>query len=517
MDVLDLIGAVTGYFGAIGSGLWAGAHLFFTLSNLLAVFGGVAIGCLFGALPGLSITLSVALVMPFTFNMDPLTGLSLLTAVYVGAIYGGSISAILFNTPGTPAAACTTLDGYALTQKGQAGKALHMANWASMVGDLTSTILVILAFPLLAKVAIYFRSPEYFALIVFSITVVGGVAGRSMLLGLIAGILGFLFSTVGMDPVQGYGRFDFGSLELLSGFSFVPLLIGLFAVPEFMRQFVRSGRSDASVAIAAETGAGDDNHLTWREFKASFRHMVRGGVIGLILGVIPGLGATPAAFLSYEQARRNSRHPEEFGHGSLEGIAAAEAGNNGVNGATLAPLLTLGIPGDVVTAVMLGALLIFNLQPGPMLFVTHADLIYGLFCALLVCDVALRIVGIAFIRVGRYVTRVPTGYVFPLILVLCVFGTYSINNNIFDVFVMLSFGIGGLVMERVRLPVVPFVIAFVLGPMLEKGLRRSLVISDGDPMIFLHSPIAVGFFILTILAIVTIVRSRLAPPNSSKA
>lgn len=515
--LVEFFAAMPPYFGGVFDGLAGGAQLFFTLDNVLAVFGGVAVGCLFGALPGLSITLSVALVMPFTFGMDPLTGLSLLVAVYVGAIYGGSISAILFNTPGTPAAACTTLDGHALARQGKAGKALHLANWASMVGDLTSTILVIFLFPLLAQIAIMFRSPEYFALILFAITVVGGVAGKSLVLGLISGVLGFLLATVGMDPVEGYGRFDFGSLELLKGFALVPLLIGLFAIPEFLRQISRAGRSTGPLQIAqAETVPGGDR-LTFGEFRYCFRHMVRGGLIGLVMGVIPGLGATPAAFASYERARRTARYPKLFGRGSLEGVAAAEAGNNGVNGATLAPLLTLGIPGDVVTAVMLGALMIFNLRPGPMLFLTHADLIYGLFCALLFCDVALRIVGVAFIHVGKHVTRVPTGYVFPAILALCVLGAYSINNNLFDVYAMMAFGVAGLLMQRIGLPAVPFLIAFVLGPMLEKGLRRSLVISDGDPSILIQSPIAIFFYILTILAVIAIVRGRLRPPAAPDA
>ncbi|WP_202912970.1 tripartite tricarboxylate transporter permease [Acuticoccus sediminis] len=510
--VIAFFVAMPDYFGAIASGLAGGATLFFTLDNIVAVFAGVAVGCLFGALPGLSITLSVALVMPFTFGMDPLTGLSLLVAVYVGAIYGGSISAILFNTPGTPAAACTTIDGHALARQGKAGKALHLANWASMVGDLTSTVLVILLFPLLAQLAIMFRSPEYFALIVFAVTVVGGVAGKSLVLGLISGALGFLFATVGMDPVEGTGRFDFGSLELLKGLAFVPLLIGLFAIPEFLRQIDRAGRAARPVRISQVDAVPDGDRLTFAEFRYCFRHMVRGGIIGLVMGVIPGLGATPAAFVSYDRARRTARKPHLFGRGSLEGIAAAEAGNNGVNGATLAPLLTLGIPGDVVTAVMLGALMIFNLQPGPMLFITHADIVYGLFCALLFCDVALRVVGVAFIHVGKHVTRVPTGYVFPAILGLCVVGAYSINNSMFDVWVMMAFGVGGLLMQKVGLPTVPFLIAFVLGPMLEKGLRRSLVISDGDPMILVQSPIALVFYALTVIAVIAIVRGRLTPP-----
>jgi putative tricarboxylic transport membrane protein len=489
-----------------------GVSYFFTLTNVAAIFGGVAIGCIFGALPGMSITMSVALVMPFTFSLEPLTAISILLAVYVGAIYGGSVSAILLNTPGTPAAACTCMDGFKLSQKGQAGKALQMANWASCVGDLFSTAIVILIMPLLARLALYFGSPEYFALILFSVTVIGGVAGKSMIKGLISGALGFLAATVGMDPVAGGGRFDFGNVELLKGFAFVPLLIGLFAIPEVIMQVNRSRRLKGKAMIAdidPEKVSSDSSKLTWTEFKGSFRHMIRGGVVGLILGIIPGLGATPAAFVSYERAKRNSKHPELFGEGSLEGVAAAEAGNNAVNGATLVPLLTLGVPGDVITAVMLGAFMIFDLNPGPLLFVQHIDLIFGLFCALLMCDVALRIVGSIFIRYAQYITRVPTSFVFPAVTVLCAFGSYAINNSVFDVLTMFAFGLVGFVMLSFEMSPIPFLIAFVLAPMLEKGLRRSLVISQGDPLIFFKSPIAIVFFILTIIAIISLTRGTL--------
>jgi putative tricarboxylic transport membrane protein len=487
-----------------------GIVYFFTLKNLLAIFGGVSIGTLCGALPGMSITMSVALTLPFTFSMQPLTAISLLLAVYVGAIYGGSISAILLNTPGTPAAACTCLDGFKLAQQGKAGKALQMANWASCVGDLLSTIIVVLVCPLLARLALYFKSPEYFALILFSITIIGGVAGKSMIKGLISGALGFLVATVGMDPFVGTGRFDFGSLELMKGFSFVPLLIGLFAIPEVMLQLNRSRTMGGKARISmVESSNPSDKRLTWAEFKGSFRHMVRGGFVGLILGIIPGLGATPSAFVSYERARRSSKHSEEFGNGSLEGVAAAEAGNNGVNGATLLPLLTLGIPGDVITAVMLGAFMIFDLNPGPLLFIQHIDLVFGLFCALLMCDVALRLVGTAFIRYAQRITEMPTSLIFPAVVVLCVFGSYAINNSIFDILTMFAFGIVGYVMLVFEMSPIPFLIAFVLAPMLERGLRRSLVISGGNPLIFLQSPIAVFFLILTAMAVISIAKGRL--------
>lgn len=500
--------AVHDYIAKYGADFQQGALYFFTLKNVLAVFGGVAIGTFCGAVPGMTITMAVALTLPFTFTMEPLTAISLLLAVYVGAIYGGSISAILLNTPGTPAAACTSLDGFQLAQKGQAGKALRMANWSSCVGDLTSTLIVIAICPLLGGIALYFKSPDYFALILFSVTIIGSLCGSSMVKGLIAGTLGFLAATVGMDPFVGSDRFTFGSLELMKGLSFVPLLIGLFAIPEVILQLNRSRQMDGRARISRiESANPADSKLSWNEFKGSFRHMLRGGIVGLVLGIIPGLGATPAAFLSYERAKRSSKHPELFGHGSLEGVAAAEAGNNAVNGATLVPLLTLGIPGDIITAVMLGAFVIFDLKPGPLLFLQHADLIFGLFFALIMCDVALRLVGAVFIRYAQKVTTsMPTSFIFPTVLVLCMFGSYAINNSLFDVGIMVVFGLVGYLMALFEIPAIPFLIAFVLAPMLENGLRRSLAVSDGDPLILLQSPIALVFYALTVLAVISIIK-----------
>ncbi|MEQ9247369.1 MAG: tripartite tricarboxylate transporter permease, partial [Nitratireductor sp.] len=286
----DILVAIGTYFSDLGTGLMGGAEMFMTWNNVLTIFFGVFIGCFFGALPGLSISLAVAFVLPFSFSLEPLTALSLLSAVYVGAIYGGSISAILFNTPGTPAAACTTADGFALTKQNRAGKALQMANLASMVGDVTSTVLVILLFPLLAQVAIYFKSPEYFALILFAVMIVGSLSGKSLVLGLISAALGFALSTIGMDPIEGSGRFDFGNVNLLSGISFVPLLIGMFALPEFVAQLTRARRHDKPSAIARSVEVDSNDKLTREEFRTSLPHMVRGGLIGLVLGVIPGLG-----------------------------------------------------------------------------------------------------------------------------------------------------------------------------------------------------------------------------------
>ncbi|MBT3368460.1 MAG: C4-dicarboxylate ABC transporter permease, partial [Nitrospina sp.] len=485
-----------------------GLKLFFHWQNILANLGGVLIGSIFGSIPGLTIIMAVALALPFTFQMESLTAISLLLGIYVGAIYGGSVSAILINTPGTPAAAATAMDGYKLCQKGKAGKALRMANYASCVGDLVSTSIVVIICPILANVAFFFGPPEYFALVLFSLTIIAGVSTRSVIKGLISGALGLLAATVGQDPFVATGRFTFGSFDLMSGLSFVPLLIGLFAVPEIIRQLERksSGPNIDFDICEIESTNPDDHRVTWKEFKSCFRSMTRGGIIGLILGIIPGLGATPSAFVSYERALRNSKNPEEFGEGSLEGLAAAESGNNAVNGATFVPLLTLGIPGDIITAVMLGAFMMHNITPGPLLFEEHTALVYGIFVSLFMCDISLRIVGMVLIPFASKIAKIPASILFPIVFILCVTGSYAINNRLFDVGIMISMGVFAYIMGRYGFSPIPFMIAFVLGPMFEKGMRRSLALSDGDPKIFFSSPIAVGFILLTVISIVTLVR-----------
>jgi putative tricarboxylic transport membrane protein len=328
-----------------------------------------------------------------------------------------------------------------------------------------------------------------------------------MIKGLISGALGLLVATIGQDPFLGSFRFTFGSFNLIGGLSFVPLLIGLFAIPEIIRQVRKKPLGPGETRISqVEPTHPDDNRVTWAEFKSCFRTMIRGGFIGLILGVIPGIGATPSAFVSYERALRASKNPDEFGKGSLEAVAAAESGNNAVNGATLVPLLTLGVPGDIITAIILGAFMMHGLTPGPLLFKEHTALVYGIFITLFMCDISLRIVGMILIRYAAMVTRIPNSILFPIVFILCVTGSYAINSSLFDVVIMLSMGIFAYIMDRFGFSPIPFMIAFVLGPMLEKGMRRSLALSYGDPMIFFSSPIAIGFLILTAISIVFIIK-----------
>ncbi|MCY4148402.1 MAG: tripartite tricarboxylate transporter permease [Gammaproteobacteria bacterium] len=476
--------------------------LFFTFQNILIVLAGVLIGAVVGAIPGMSTPMGVALVLPFTFTMEPVTGILLLLGVYKGGLYGGSITAILIKAPGTPAASCTVLDGYPLTQKGQARKALDMALYASCFADFVSNMSLILLAGVLAGLALKFGPPEFFTLILFSLTIIAGVSGDNLVKGIASACLGLMFAVIGLDMVYGTNRFLFGNWNLMGGLSFIPVLIGLFALPEIIQFFVNgvAGR----VQSATMRGGG----ASFADFKRCFKSILRGSLIGVGLGAIPGIGGAPSAFLSYSEARRTSRNRDNFGKGELEGVAAAEAGNNGVAGATMIPLLALGVPGDVITAIILGAFMIHGLRPGPLLFVENLSLIYALFIGIMLSSLYLFIVGKFTIRLISRIAEVPNRILYPIVLLLCLFGTFAINNNMFDVLVMLLMGCVGYVMMLYRFPAPPFLIAFILGPLLEDNFRQSLILSDGGVGILFRSPICIMFWILTVLSVVFLVNGR---------
>ncbi|MFX0547654.1 tripartite tricarboxylate transporter permease, partial [Roseovarius sp. S1116L3] len=377
-----------------------GFEMFFQLENFIAIAIGVIVGVVVGSIPGLTATMAVALALPFTFNLDPVTGILLLVGIYKGGVFGGSITAILIRAPGTPAAACTVLDGYPMARKGEAGKALKMALYSSCIADFLSNISLIFFASMIASLALAFGAPEYFWLICFSLTVVISISGESLTKGLISGVLGLLVSTVGLDLVYGTQRFTFGNFNLMGGVSYIPLLIGLFALPEVIDFYVKKV---APVAVKA----ADGSRVTWAEMKRCLVSIFRGSFIGVIIGTIPGAGATAAAFLSYGEARRSSKHPETFGHGEIEGVAASEAGNNGVAGATLIPLLALGIPGDVVTAVILGAFMLQGLTPGPLMFQDNISLIYAIFIGIMLSSIVLFGAGKFAIRYFARIADVP--------------------------------------------------------------------------------------------------------------
>jgi len=481
--------------------LMAGLSLVSSVEAFLALFIGICIGVVGGAIPGLSATMAVALTLPFTFSLQPITGILLLLGVYKGGIFGGSIPAILIKTPGTPASSATILDGYPLAEKGEAGRALGMALWASCTADLVSNLALIFFAGFLASFALKFGPPEFFALILFSLTIIAGVSGESLLRGAIAALLGLLLATVGLDLVYGTNRFTFGDPNLMGGLNFIAVLIGLFAIPEIIAM---AWNPQAHVGQARSLGHGK---VTFNDYKRSFKSIFRGSLIGVFLGSIPGIGAAPSAFLSYSEARRKSPNKDNFGKGEIEGVAASEAGNNGVAGATLIPLLALGIPGDVITAIIIGAFMIHGLQPGPMMFLLNVDIVYGLFIGLIVSSVFLLLVGSIAIKGFRFIADVPKRILMPSVLVLCIFGVFAVNNNIFDVAVMFVMGWVGYLMMRMHVPPAPFLIAFILGPLLEDNFRQAMLMSGSNPMILIRGPITWFFWTLTLIALVAIVRS----------
>ena len=481
----------------------AGLSVVGNIEAFLALATGIIIGVIGGAIPGMSATMAVALTLPFTFALQPITGILLLLGVYKGGIFGGSIPAILIKTPGTPASSATILDGFPLAEKGEAGRALGMALWASCTADLISNLSLILFAGWLASFALSFGPPEFFTLILFSLTIIAGVSGESLLRGALAAMLGLLLATVGLDLVYGTNRFTLQNPNLMGGLNFIAVLIGLFAIPEVLAMV---WHPTAHLGKARKLGK---SWVTWADYRRCFKSIVRGSLIGVFLGSIPGIGAAPSAFLSYSEARRKSPNKANFGKGEIEGVAASEAGNNGVAGATLIPLLALGVPGDVITAIIIGAFMVHGLQPGPMMFVTNVDIIYGLFIGLIVSSVFLFLFGSIAIRGFSFVSDIPKRILIPSVLVLCVYGVYAVNNNLFDVGVMIVMGWIGYVMMRFHVPAAPFLIAFILGPLLEDNFRQSMLMSGSNPSILFRGPITWFFWTLTLITVAAIIRTSI--------
>ncbi len=477
------------------SNIMAGFVNLLSIQNFVFIFLGMMIGIIFGALPGLTATMAVALFTPITFGMNPVVGILMLLSMYCGATYGGSITAILIKTPGTPASAATAIDGYALTQQGHGGKALEMALFASTVGGIISALMLLFIAPVMAKVATSFGPPEFFALALFGLTIISSISGNNIIKGLIMGAIGMLVSCIGLDRITGVPRLTFNHRYLVGGLQLIPVLIGLFAISELVRKVEKK---DFNVSDVAEFSK---EKLTGSEIKGSFLTMIKSSIIGTVIGAIPGTGAAIASFISYGEAKRVSKTPEKFGSGSLDGIAASEAGNNGVTGATLIPLLTLGIPGDAVTAILLGSLMIQGMIPGPSLFQTHGKVLYTIMVGLIFVNIFMFIEGKFLIKLFVKITKVPMNFMIPVIILLCITGAYAVNNAYFDVLVMLAFGLVGYVFSRFGFPVTPMLLAIILGPTAEESMRQSLIISNGSIKIFFTRPICLAFIILSVLSI----------------
>ena len=464
-----------------------------TWLNLLAMVGGVTLGIVIGCLPGLSAAMGVALMLPLTFTMPTDTGLIVLGAIYCGAIFGGSISAILIHTPGTPASAATAIEGYQMTLNGQAGKALATACWSSFWGGLLSCISLYFFAPALAQLALKFMSAEKFWLGISGLTIIAGVSSKSIVKGLMSGALGLLVSCIGLDPIDGTQRFMFGQAFLAEGINVTCALIGLFSMSQV---FILAEKAIKQREKAAKFS--DKIMLTLAEKKMLAPTVIRSWIIGNIIGILPGAGASIACFMGYNNAKQFSKHKEDFGHGSIEGVCGSEAANNAVTGGALIPLLTLGVPGDVVTAIMLGALMIQGMTPGPLLFQEQGTLVYSIFIALFVSNVFMLLLGYYAVRLFAKVVLIPGGILMPLVTTLCVVGGYALNNSNFDLAVMAGFGLLGYIMTKARFPLAPLLLAMILSGIIETNFRRALSISNQDFSVFFTRPVCAAFLAISI-------------------
>ena len=462
---------------------------------LLIIFIGVSAGIAIGILPGLTSTMAIALLMPLTFAMQPQNGIMLLIGEFVGALYGSGIPAILINTPGTPASAATVMDGYPFTKRGESGRAIGIITLASFGGGIISGILLILIAPQLARIAMQFNAPETFALAFFGISIISSIAGKSLIKGLLSGCFGLLISLVGMDNITGFSRYSFGTTFLMGGFSFIPVMVGLFAMSQCMvlvEEIMK--RTFIAQKVTSALPTRQDLKIVWKT-------ILRGGLTGTFIGAVPGVGGDVSAFISYDMERRFSKHPQLFGTGLPEAIAATESSNSGTTGGALIPLLTLGIPGDANTAVMLGAFMVHNLIPGPLLFVQHAAVVNTLFIGFILANIFMVILGFSSIRLFVKIVEVPNAIIVPIVILLCIVGSFAINNNYLDIVVMLVAGIVGFMLIKGGFPLSPIVLALILGPMAEGNLRRSLVMSKGSLMIFVQRPFALAFIVIAIFSL----------------
>ncbi len=472
-----------------------------TIKTLALILGGTIMGVIMGAVPGLTVTMGVALFLPVTFGMAPIEGLSLLLGLYIGGTSGGLISAILLKIPGTPASIATTFDGAPMAAKGQPGRALGIAILYSFWGGMLSLLVLYFVSPLLAEVALQFGPYEYFAIALFSLTLVAGLSGKSLSRGLIAAVLGLCIAFIGMAPITAYPRFTFGFHELDGGISLLPALIGLFAVSQVFEEAEVRTSSNAPKAIKVKiSGFG----LSLKEFLGQGFNLVRSSAIGTTVGILPGLGGAVCNIIAYGVARRQSKQREKFGQGHIEGIVASESSNNASIGGAMVPLMTLGIPGDNTTAILLAGFMIHGVTPGPMLFETDGVLVYGIFTALVIAHLFMLAVMTLGMKGFVKVLSVPRHILLPAIMALCVIGSYGLNNRIFDVWTMLAFGVIGYVMKKLSIPATPLLLGFILGPILEVNLRRGLMKSNGDITPFFMEPIS-GVLIAITLVIVSVI------------
>lgn len=478
--------------------------------NLLLCFVGVLVGTLVGVLPGLGPSAAIALLLPTTFHIPPISAIIMLAGIYYGAMYGGSTTSILVNIPGEAASVITTLDGYQMARKGRAGAALGISAFGSFIGGTLSIVALMFLAPPLAEVALGFGPPENFAFLCLGLLLVSSLGGASFIKAIMMAVLGVFLGSVGRDVITGTPRFCFGITDLMDGIGIVPLVMGLFGIAEVLLNVEETAQR---VVVAKHIGGLLPNLKDWKD---SMGAILRGTGIGFFLGILPGGGSIIASFASYSIEKKISKEPEKFGTGMIQGVAGPETANNAATGGAFIPLLTLGIPCNAVMAVLVGAMMIYGIHPGPMLIRDHGDLFWGVIISMYFGNIMLLILNLPLIGLWVKILKVPYPILFPLILIFCLIGAFSLNNNIFDVTIMVLFGFVGYLMRKFRYDAAPLIMAFVLGPMIEENLRHSLLLSKGSPMIFFTRPVAAALILVNLFLIIRSLYKYIVQGRSAK-
>jgi putative tricarboxylic transport membrane protein len=469
----------------------------FTPWTFFMLFTGTSLGIIVGAIPGMTGAMLIALTLPITFYMDPFNAIILLISMYVGAISGGLITATLLRMPGTPAAVMTTFDGYPMARGGNPGRALGLGITASFVGGTVAWLALLTITKPLSIIATRFGPFEYFTLIMMAMVLIASVSEGSLVKGLIAGLFGMLISMPGVDPALGMPRLTFDWYLLNGGLKLLPVLIGVFAVSQIINDALEIGRVGERITVSSKGIL-----MSLSDFKAQAVNLIRSSVIGTGVGILPGIGASIGSVIAYTAAKNMSRTPEKFGTGSEEGIVASEAANNATVGGALIPLIAMGIPGSVIDAILIGALMIHSIQPGPTLFLTNADIVWGMVAACLLANILMYILMTSSVKYIAGLMYMPRSFVLPVVMVFCVIGSYALNNTMFDVWTMLIFGVIGFLLERGKFPLGPFVIGFVLAPLAEEKLRSGLMMTAGDPSPIITRPMPAIFTLIAIVLLV---------------
>lgn len=474
-------------------------------TTFLVILAATVLGIILGAIPGLSGGLGVALLLPLTFGMQAELGLAMLVSIWVGGVSGAMIGSILLGIPGSPSAIATTFDGYPMTRNGQAVKALGAAITASFIGTFLSILIAMAASPIMARLALKMGPWEYFALGFCAISLVAALSRDGVFHGLAAAALGLILASVGFSPIDGYERFTFGNIYLKGGFDLIPLMLGFFALKQIIHQFASGEQQLPEVDAKSIRGFG----VTWQEYRDNIWNMIRSFFIGLWIGFLPGMGASLSNLVAYAQAKSASKHPEKFGKGCIDGVFASESSNNAAVGGTLIPLVALGIPGDAVTAILLGGLMIHGVQPGPLLFNNNPEIVYALFLTALIAAVLVLLLQFYGMRLFPAILKIPYHYLYPGILVLAFVGVYVGSATAFNYVLLLGFAILGLSMDKLRLPVGPFILAFILAPMLELNLRRGMTYTDDGIWPFFTRPVSGLLLAAAVLSITSPLLRRL--------